>query len=50
VVVVRKVVGLPTAVNASRDRTRLGLLFSTVIVGIRASYRRMAVWTHYPVG
>jgi hypothetical protein len=48
--VVRKVVGLSTAVHASGDRTRLGLLFNTMIIGMRASYRRMAAGAHDPVG
>jgi hypothetical protein len=47
-VVAATVVGLPTVVHASGDRTCLGFSFQTVIVGMRASYRRMAAGAHYP--
>jgi hypothetical protein len=42
-------VGLPAAVHASGDQTRLGLQFRTVIVGMRASYRHMVAGAHFPV-
>jgi hypothetical protein len=43
-------VGLPAAVHASGDRTGLWLLFSrTMIIGMRATYRHMAVGAHFPV-
>jgi hypothetical protein len=44
-----EVVGLLVAVHTSGDRTRLDFLFSAaVILGMCASYKRMAVGAHYP--